>query len=362
MKWTRHLRMSWVLGLLVITASLLGANHVLHAPGRGPDGRTDPPAKGNRNAAPRSNGIAPTGVVEPEGGIVPLMPSVKGEVIEVLVKSDQDVKKGDVLLRMDNTPASDLLKKAEIGVKVAELQLEQAKASIKMFGFKREGQLLVIEGFKKKLAGQNEKVAKLEQLAQKKLSAQAEIDLPAAKGEALATEFNIKAEEKKLAALDAEPPPENLVSQAQNALDSANVERKRAKWGVDACEMKAPADGIIMQVYAQIGGKFGDQVVKPAFTFYSGKLIVKAEVYQESAHRVAVGQNAEMTDYGGSGQKWTGKVKSVGRGFVPKREGTTLSDLIPQNQEMVLECRIELDPGQKTPFVNQKVHVRLGGN
>ena len=32
MKWTRHLKLSWVLGILVITASLLGANHILHAP------------------------------------------------------------------------------------------------------------------------------------------------------------------------------------------------------------------------------------------------------------------------------------------------------------------------------------------
>ena len=41
---------------------------------------------------------------------------------------------------------------------------------------------------------------------------------------------------------------------------------------------------------------------------------------------------------------------------------TAITDLIPQNQEMVLECRIALDPDQKTPFVNQKVRVRLGGN
>jgi membrane fusion protein (multidrug efflux system) len=365
MKWTRYLKLSWVMGLLVITASLIGANHVLHAPARGPDGRGEqPPAKSDRSAA-RGNTVISTGVVVPENGMVPLVPNVKGEVIEVMVKNDQIVKKDDVLLKMDATVAVNLFKKAEVGVKEAERQLEQAKSGMTIYQtthqLRRDGQLLVIEGLRSKLAGQNEKVAKLENLVKQKLSAQAEIELPAAKGEAKSIEFNIKAEQKKLDAIDAEKPG-NLVAGAENALEAAKLERDLALYRVDACVLKAPADGVIMEAYSSVGTKFGEQLVKPAFLFYSGKLIVKAEIYQESAHRVAVGQTAEITDHSNNGQKWTGKVISVGRGFLPRREATAITDFIPQNQEMVLECRIALDPDQKTPFVNQKVRVRLAGN
>ena len=111
------------------------------------------------------------------------------------------------------------------------------------------------------------------------------------------------------------------ISQAKNGIKAAQLKEEEAQLGLDACILKAPADGVIMQSWVQPGSVFGDQAVKPAFLFYSGKLIVKAEVNQEWANRVAVGQRAEISDYTNNGQKWTGTVKTVGRGFLPKSRG-----------------------------------------
>src|SRR5205085_2860378 len=126
---------------------------------------------------------------------------------------------------------------------------------------------------------------------------------------------------------------------------------------------KARADGTIMLVYASPGWKFGDQFIKPAFWFYEGGLVVKAELNQEWAHLVKVGQSATVHDDGGSGQIWKGKVTYIARSYLPARAVGTISEgvsFMQQAQELVLECRITLDPDQPTPFLNQKVRVKIG--
>lgn len=366
MKWTRHLKLSWVLGLMVITASLLGASHVLHAPNgpKAPEGnnaRERPERAAERGGANRGSGVMSTGVVVPENDIVPLIPSVKGEVVEVLVKNDDSVKKGQPLLRMDDRQAKERLEEAEAAVDDAEGQLEQARMGLKQYVAKRKAQLTLIEIRKKQRDALMEKVAKLESLLKERLLATAESDYKAAKLELDASKLAVRAEEETLEAIEAQK-PDSSIKRAEAALRRAKALRNQANLGVDLCVLKAPADGVIMQSLVAAGTKFGEQAVKPAFLFYSGNLIVKAEVNQEFANRVIVGQTAEIVDYSNNGQRWTGKVVNVGRGFLPKREAGALTELIPQNQEMVLECRIALDPGQKTPFLNQKVRVRLSGN
>jgi hypothetical protein len=112
------------------------------------------------------------------------------------------------------------------------------------------------------------------------------------------------------------------------------------------------------------GDKFGEQFVKPAFLFYSGKLIVKAKVNQEWASRVKVDQVATVKDPN-SGQTWKGKVTYVAKSFLPDRDpngGLEGMNLLQPAAELVLECRITLDPDQSTPppLLNQKVSVTLG--
>lgn len=367
MKWTRHLKLSWVLGLMVITASLLGANHVLHAP-NGPNGpkapeannaRERPDRAADRGGANRGSHVTTTGVIVPENDIVPLIPSVKGEVVEVMVKNDDAVKKSQTLLKMDDRHAKNLLEQAKLGVTSAETALEQAHRGMEQFIAEQKAQQTMIALRKKEQQAVVEKLQYLE--PKRKLSQSAEQEYLRAETELEVRKLAVQGEQEKLEAINLRK-PDFTITQAKAAIQAAKLKRDEAQLGVDACTLKAPADGVIMQSLVAPGSKFGEQAVKPAFLFYSGKLIVKAEVNQEWANRVAVGQTAEITDYSNNGQKWTGKVRTVGRGFLPKREATALTDLIPQNQEMVLECRIELDPGQKVPFLNQKVRVRLTGN
>ena len=59
---------------------------------------------------------------------VAIVPNVTGEVIEVTVEEDQQVKEGDVLLRIDPVPYQAVVDQLEAQLKLARLRLQQSTA------------------------------------------------------------------------------------------------------------------------------------------------------------------------------------------------------------------------------------------
>ena len=59
---------------------------------------------------------------------VAIVPNVTGEVIEVTVEEDQQVKEGDVLLRIDPVPYQAAVDGLEAQLKLAKLRLQQSRA------------------------------------------------------------------------------------------------------------------------------------------------------------------------------------------------------------------------------------------
>src|SRR5689334_5131299 len=93
--WTR---LSWLAGVALLTASLVGATHVLHSrpPADVPAGDAKVPAERSFSGPP---GVVCLGTVDLDAapsGYVPLVPVQAGEVTDVLVTENQPVKKGDV--------------------------------------------------------------------------------------------------------------------------------------------------------------------------------------------------------------------------------------------------------------------------
>jgi multidrug resistance efflux pump len=363
MKWAAsHLKISWILALLVVIGCLLGANHIM----RGPHGidlnignREQPGEKKNATRTPSGQKFVATapGAVAPENEIVQLFPSVKGEVKEIRIKSDQQVKKDQVLLVMDDRFADIQLKKAEAAVEVAKAKLTMARLAPADLKSKRNKQLSAIEDAKLKRDSQKEIVEKLKQAADAKTSSTAEVNYNTAQRILREAEINIKVQEETLNEIDQQIPTlDAQIELAASNLKAQELTRDEAKLNLDLHQLKAPADGTIMQSFASVGTKFGDTPVRPAFLFYSGGLIVKAEVSQEFAHKVKEGQIVVIEDAAGSGQTWNGHVTKVDNKFTIKRE-STIPNLIEQNQDPILETRITLDPGQTTPLLYQKVRV-----
>lgn len=359
MQWIRH-KLVWLFGLMLLTGSLLGANYYYHNGPRDAAARKDPAPPGdrtpNRNAA---TGVNCDGVVAPENDPIPLAPSAMGEVTEVFVKVDQQVKKGDKLLQINDSRAQKLLIQAESAVKAADGQLAEATVGMKRYELEILAQKQVIQAKKLELESKKKMLEKLERTVS--VTGNKE-ELEAAKIAIQATDIGISAEETKLKVIEISKPDSKL-TQAEANLEAAKAKRDEAKLGVEACLMTAPADGTIMKVSVGVGAKFGQQIQQPAFWFYTGGLTIKAYVQPDYVSRVAVGQTATIYEQSNrKGKSWTGKVTHIANSFQPKREATAIPDLLQQGQEPVLECRITLDDSQAMPRLNQKVHVYIGGN
>src|SRR5947209_11680357 len=141
------MRLSWLAGIALLTASLLGASHVLSS-----RPTPDVPAQQSFSGPP---GVVALGMVDSEvapGGFVPLIPLQAGEISEVLVHENQTVKKGDPLLRVDDETQALVAGQAESGVKLAEAQLAQAQSGAGQYQGTVEAQQAAVEAAKHKVA------------------------------------------------------------------------------------------------------------------------------------------------------------------------------------------------------------------
>ena len=362
MRWIRHLKLSWVIGLAVLTASLLGA-HYYQQPRQGDSPNSAAPAANGQKGshAPRGGGVVCSGIIAPENEIIPLFPSQVGEVAEVFVKSEQHVHKGDKLLRLDDKLAKSKLDEAEAGVEAAEGLLVEAEIALKSFELEKLAMDNGIKAKEKMREAAQDELADAKEMAS--VDSKSALKFKSSPGQKKidALELEIKVERIKLEIVELRKPTAK-VTQAKAGVKRAKALRDQAQIGVDACLLTAPEEGTIMQVFAGVGSKFGPQIQKPAFLFYSGDLMVRADIDQEWVGRVSPGQTAVIEDYSNPDVKWTGKVSFVASQFLPKRDTSAIPEFMQQNQERVMECRVTLDEGQPRRFLNQKVRVHIGSN
>jgi hypothetical protein len=116
---------------------------------------------------------------------------------------------------------------------------------------------------------------------------------------------------------------------------------------------------MILRVQVHQGEVLGPQPREPALLFCpSGPRVVRAEVEQEYAARVLIGQEAIIEDAArSSGPTWKGHVVRVADWFAHRR--TLLPDTLPVQEVRTLECMVELEPGQPPLRIGQRVRVKL---
>jgi len=356
MRWFRH-RLPWILGILLLTGSLLGANWIIHK------GNADHDKKNGGADTSNSDNkqVVAIGEVTTESGQSPLIPGTVGEVTDIYVKDGQHVTKDTPLLRLDSRFAQLQVTHAQSGVKLAEIRLTQAEAGIKKWQSLVEAKKEAIEAKKLEKQSAQEKLETAKRLS--------DSNSPTVKAGALdirALDRAISAFEKELEALEVSKPTPELDMAKENLTD-AKTQLEQAQLGVEKCVLKAPSDGTVVRISTRVGDKFGPNVNFPAFSFRpDGDMLVRAEVDQEWAAKVQMGQKAVIYDWTNSGRVWRGKVTFVSDTFMPRRDNANPN--LPANpfqpqQENVLEFRVTLDPGQTPkPLIGQKVRVYLGAN
>jgi HlyD family secretion protein len=341
-------RFIWILGVLVLAAGAVGAGHALHS-----STASTPDAAANTSTVA---GVICFGHVDVEGGVTSLYPLLPGRVASVDVHEGASVKADTILLHMDDRLAAARVREAEAALHAAQAQLDDAGTLPEQQRVKIQEQENAIDGVRHRLAGAREILARkqdlvnAEQLSPREASAAAELVK-----ELEATE---KAEIGKLRELKLHDPL-LVIARAEADVAAKQAQLDQAKRSQDDCLVRAPVNGTALRVLVSAGDVLGSEPKQPTILFCpEGQRIIRAEVEQEFAGRVALGQFASVQDDASSGATWKGKVTRISDWYTHRR--SILQEPFQFNDVRTLECLITLDPGQPALRIGQRVRVALG--
>lgn len=377
MKSNRVITIVCILGVIIVAVTFLGAARM--------SGDDKPGKDSAKVIAPVKNGskgvvVFGTFDVDNGPGLIPLYPEnfpQPSTVKRVLVKEGQDVKPDDPLIEFDTELADIKVREAQQGVKKAlaaqeraQRLLEQMEIAEKAQPHAFEVQRLAIKGKESKVqAAQTDLNDKKSKLAR---GAKVENDpeVVAAQQNLDAAQKELDSEKKKLEILEKFDPVAKKkaeaaagVAEAKAAVAVQQEVLAQAHYGKKLMTLTARTDGRIVRSLAAEGMTFGAQSRQPAFWLQpKGAVIVRAEVDQEWASRVAEGQEATIEDDGNAKLTWNGKVVRIADSFMPKRSNNSIPEGMALNETRVLECIVSIDAGNASyPIrVGQRVKVKIG--
>jgi len=278
--------------------------------------------------------------------------SIAGRVVEVEVKDNQQVHKGDVLFKLDDRDYVIAVEDAKAKLAGEKLKIAALKATY------RQRQADVTSA-RDTLAYQKNELARQQKLAKQGISSQAQLD--EAKHAASTAEQKLAAAEHEMeninASLGGDPDIEveehPAVRQAQAALDQAEL-------NLSYTVVKAPQDGIVTKVeQLQVGDYIKDAM--PLFSLVSNTNVwIEANFKETDLTHMRSGQEATFTIDTYPGKTFHGKVESVSPGT-----GSAFSLLPPENASgnwvkvvQRLPVRISIDDADS----NNPLHSGLSAN
>jgi multidrug resistance efflux pump len=342
-----------IAAVLVLLAGVVGlAPRAFPHPEPTPDAAAVPPPAEETPAT----AVVCFGHVDVEPGVIALLPAQPGRVSKVLVSEGQAVRAGQALVTLDDRLAGYRLNEAEAAVKGAGARVSQAREAAQQHTARLAQQREAVEAARSASAAARETLARKQQLVDAgHLHAK---DLAPFADGVQQTQSLEKIEGEKVRELTLHD-PETAVAQAEAELAGAAARAQQARHVVDECVLRAPGDGTVLRLLAAVGTSYdGAPGASPALYFCPDALrIVRAEVAQEYADRVAVGQAAVVHNDGAETPSWKGHVSRVSDWCTRRR--SMLLEPREQNDVRTLECLVTLDPGQPPLRIGQRVQVKL---
>jgi membrane fusion protein (multidrug efflux system) len=360
---TRWSRLPWFIGLALLTGSLLGAGHVLHSrptDSSGGGARTDK-SQPERHPASNGQGVYCHGTVDVESVYTnhALYPVQPGRVVEILAVETLTVRAGDMLLRVDDEQIVQKVAEAEVGVKLAEIDVRMARLGTERYPHLIAGHQAAVEAANQQVRAAEAELSRARELVSSDVGGNKH-GVAALEAKVSAAKALVKAEEEKLRDAQANKPDLNV----EKALQSVELRKRQlmqAQAALNNCKLLAPADGTILRINAAVGTVIGPQTRRPPIEFVPAEpRIVRATVEQEFAHRVHLDQPAVIEDEVNSSITWTGKVKRLAEAFLPRRTAGDALSLTGGSETQTLEFLVELNPSANPPKLGQRVRVSLG--
>ena len=233
--------------------------------------------------------------------VTPVLPAVKGRVVEVPVQPNSPLKEGDVLFRLDPRPY-------EYAVAQKRASLAEAEQSVAQ-----------LKGGLAKATAEVERAKAQMQLAQQNYDRQAE--LYEKKVVALATletaQRNLEAASQTVAAALGAEDQAKIAFAAE--IDGVNptiarimAELNDAKWDLDQTVIRAPTPGFVTQMALRPGMYVVPAPLRPVMTFvHDQDRTLAAAFWQNSLQRVRTGDEAEVAFDAVPGRVFKAKVGTV---------------------------------------------------
>ena len=231
----------------------------------------------------------------------PIMPTVKGRVIEVPVKPNMPLKDGDVLFRIDPRPYQYVVDKKKAMLAEAEQSVKQLKTSYDQAS-------ATVEKVNVQLKLAQDEYARQLQLFEKKVIAQAALDIATRNidgAKQSLAEAEAAAERAKLAY-------ESEIGGVNTTVAGRQAELSDAEYDLDQTVVRAPGSGYVTQMALRPGMYIIPAPLRPVMVFiHTDDEELAAGFQQNSLQRVRAGDEAEIAFDALPGQIVKGQVKHV---------------------------------------------------
>ncbi len=301
-------------------------------------------------------GVVCTGYVDLEHGVRSLAPLRPGRVAAILAKENEHVEAGTPILRLEDQDAKFQVETAKSAVTAAEIQLEEAYKLQEQQRARLAQQQAALEAAGFRVHAARQMLRNVEDQLKKNLVSSEEVSMR--RDEVKALEQQELAQREKLAELKTIDPT-LAERKARAQLKLSQIQRDQAQHQLDECILKAPAAGTVQRITVGAGDIVTGNPAQAIVRFAPDEApLVRAEVNQEFADRVRVGQKAVIRDDARSGASWRGKVERIA-GWYDKRRPTT-QDPSAFTDVRTVECLISIDPGQPPLRLGQRMRVMIG--
>jgi multidrug resistance efflux pump len=267
------------------------------------------------------------GKIYPESGISEVASPVSGIVTDVPVSEDSRVKKGDVLVVLDNTAQSLALREADSRITT------QQKAV--------DSQQWLIEQKKTDIADKQRKLADAQELLKSEATSGENV-------RNLQNDLDIARQEmKKL---------ESDLALQQSQLKEAYVQQAIRKNDLEQTGLKSPVNGIVLDILPK-AGEAVSQYQTYARIAPDTRLIVNAEFDEMFASKLAPGQKCLIRIPGDSVAVAEGWISRVSADLKKKSLFSDSGDDLEDRR--VREAEISLDSVSKDLLINTKVECTV---
>jgi membrane fusion protein (multidrug efflux system) len=247
-----------------------------------------------------SGGSVSTDDAQIKQDIVAVSAQVNGPVQQVFVRNGSEVKRGDLLFRIDPQPYQVALEQAEAQLAAARLQTTQLRTQAAGTGGD-------ITGSQANLAIKQNALARQEALLKKGFTTRA--DYEDALNEVKKAEQDLADAKARAANAHAAlaPGEQPSIAQAQAAVDKAKLDLSRT-------EVRAPMDGTVENADNLQVGQMAVTGLGVLSLVHSRTAWVQANFKEKDVGRMVPGQRATIEVDAYSGKKFAARVQSVGAG------------------------------------------------